>query len=158
MSIIALIHPRQHSTAAGAPTHTPSPTTSLSTGATGSAPGSHAPTTGGSSAPSTSSASSPAAVAKKPLVVLNNTTITGLAAQAAREFETGGWTVTDYANYQNDIISTCAYYDPDVPGAKQAAQALQRQFPAIKRVKPQFSELGAYDSPIVVILDSDFAD
>ena len=42
-------------------------------------------------------------------------------------------------NYQNDIVSTCAYYDPNVAGAKAAAQALQQQFPTIKRVVPKFA-------------------
>ena len=56
----------------------------------------------------------------------------------------------------NDILSTCAYYDPSVVGAQAAATALQAQFPAIKRVEPQFAELAAYNSPIVVILTPDY--
>jgi hypothetical protein len=87
--------------------------------------------------------------------VLNNTTISGLAERASQQFEDGGWTVTKYDNYQNNILSTCAYYDTSVPGAKQAALALQHQFPAIKRVKPKFEPLPA--GPIVVILTPDFA-
>ena len=112
-----------------------------------------------SSSASSSSSSSPAspAAAKQPLVVLNNTTISGLARSAAQRFQAGGWTVTKYDNYQNDIISTCAYYDPSVSGARQAALALQRQFPTIKRVEPQFSQLASYNSPIVVILTPDYS-
>ena len=91
------------------------------------------------------------------MVVLNNTTITGLAKQAEQTFEQGGWTVTAANNYQNDILSTCAYYDPSVVGAKAAAEALQRQFPGIKRVEPQFAELASWHSPIVVILTPDWA-
>ena len=106
-----------------------------------------------------SSSSSPVspASAKQSLVVLNNTTTAGLARTAAQRFEAGGWTVTKYDNYQNDIISTCAYYDPSVARAQQAALALQRQFPTIKRVEPQFAQLAVYRSPIVVILTPDYS-
>ena len=90
-----------------------------------------------------------------PLIVLNNTTITGLARQAAQRFEQGGWTVTRYANYQNDIVSTCAYYDPADAGAKAAAEALQRQYPTIKRVKQRFAELP--NGPVVVVLTPDYS-
>lgn len=94
------------------------------------------------------------AAGKLPLLVLNNTTITGLASQAAQTFEAGGWTVTSFGNYTNDIISTCAYYDPDVTGAKAAATALQDQFPTIQRVEPKFAGLPA--GPIVVVLTPDY--
>ncbi len=90
-----------------------------------------------------------------PLIVLNNTTISGLAARAATQFESGGWTVTRSDNYQNEILSTCAYYDPADPQAKAAAQALQAQYPTIKRVKPKFPELPA--GPVVVVLTPDYS-
>jgi hypothetical protein len=90
-----------------------------------------------------------------PLIVLNNTTVSGLAKQAAQQFESGGWTVTRSDNYQNEILSTCAYYDPAVPHAKAAAEALQAQYPAIRRVKPKFPELPA--GPVVVVLTPDYS-
>lgn len=113
---------------------------------------------------STPAASSPAlngdsrtgaAVKSVPLIVLNNTMTSGLAQSAANRFESAGWTVTRYANYQNNILSTCAYYDPSVPGAKAAAQALQQQFPTIKRVAPKFS--GLPSGPVVVVLTPDYS-
>ena len=91
-----------------------------------------------------------------PLIVLNNTTIGGLAQRAAERFQSGGWTVTHWGNYQNDIISTCAYYDPSVAGAQAAAQALQQQYSAIKRVKPKFAELPG--GPVVVVLTPDYSE
>jgi len=90
-----------------------------------------------------------------PLIVLNNTTVTGLAQSAAQRFEQGGWTVTRYANYQNDIVSTCAYYDPADAAAKAAAEALQQQYPVIKRVKQRFAELPS--GPVVVVLTPDYS-
>jgi hypothetical protein len=118
---------------------------------------------GGSPANSASSPSTPtsgsetqslAELKSVPLKVLNNSTVAGLAEQAKRDFEQGGWTVTDFGNLQNDIISTCAYYDPSAPNAKQAAKALQQQFPSIQRVKPKFPELPG--GPIVVVLTGDY--
>jgi hypothetical protein len=87
-------------------------------------------------------------------VVLNNTTITGLAVRAQSNFVAGGWTVTSTGNLQNEIISTCAYYDPAVAGAQAAAGRLQQQFPAIKRAAPKFAGLPA--GPIVVVLTPDY--
>ena len=73
--------------------------------------------------------------------MLNNTTTSGLAKVAAARFQAAGWTVSDTGNLTNDIVSTCAYYDPSADGAEAAAQALQPQFPTIKRVAPKFPEL-----------------
>ncbi len=90
-----------------------------------------------------------------PLVVLNNTTTAGLAKQAAQRFRAGGWTVTSSGNLTNNIISTCAYYDPATAGAKAAAKALQAQFPTIKRVEPKFT--GLPSGPVVVVLTPDYS-
>ncbi|HEY7046364.1 MAG TPA: LytR C-terminal domain-containing protein [Jatrophihabitantaceae bacterium] len=90
-----------------------------------------------------------------PLVVLNSTTIQGLADTAKQQFEAGGWTVTYTDNITNDILSTCAYYDPSDPANEQAAMQLQQQFPSIKRIKEKFPELPA--GPIVVVLTSDYS-
>jgi hypothetical protein len=90
-----------------------------------------------------------------PLVVLNSTSVQGLADTARQRFEAGGWKVTSADNITNDIISTCAYYDPTSPGAQQAAEQLQQQFPAIKRVKEKFPELPA--GPVVIVLATDYS-
>ena len=124
--------------------------------ASGTAKSGHGSHSAGTSRSPSSGTSSSTGTAHQSLVVLNNTTITGLANQAKRTFERGGWTVTAANNYQNDILSTCAYYDPSVAGAKAAAEALQQQFPGIKRVEPQFAELASWHSPIVVILTPDW--
>ncbi len=86
--------------------------------------------------------------------MLNDTTVSGLAKSAAQRFENGGWTVTSSGNLTNDILSTCAYYDPDVSGAKAAARALRTQYPTIKRIEPKFPELP--DGPVVVVLTPDY--
>ena len=152
VAVFALRHPDGRGVKAGTKVVT----------ATRSATTSHASTppatktTSGSASPTPPTGSTTSTPARLPLVVLNNTTVQDLAKGAAARFRAGGWTVTQYANYQNDIVSTCAYYDPAVSGAREAALALQAQYPTIKRVKPQFSELGRFASPIVVILVADY--
>ncbi|MGH3494614.1 MAG: LytR C-terminal domain-containing protein [Sciscionella sp.] len=160
VAIVALRDPKGHSPNAGSTV--PGTSGTHSTSGKHSAPGTRTPS-GGRTTPSTRSTpktapgTDSASARKLPLVVLNNTTTTGLAEGAAERFRAGGWTVTKYANYQNNIISTCAYYDPDVTGAQASAEALRAQFPTIKRVLPQFSELSSYGSPIVVILTPDYS-
>jgi cytoskeletal protein RodZ len=94
-------------------------------------------------------------VAKVALVIANNTGQAGLASLAATRFEAAGWQVSDLSNFTGDIISTCAYYDPSNPASQAAALALQKQFPAIKRVKPRFD--GLPEAPIVVVLTTDYS-
>jgi LytR cell envelope-related transcriptional attenuator len=102
------------------------------------------------SASSLSTSSSPTGVKAIPLIVLNDTSIAGLAKTATDKLRSDGWTVTRYDNYSNNIISTCAYYDPSVPGAKAAAEALQAQYSWIQRTKERFPELPS--GPVVVVL------
>lgn len=153
IAVIALRHPGNRSAVAGTATTTvshpappplSSPSPSPSTRATTSSP-----------TPSRSSTSTSPASQRLPLVVLNNTSAHGLAEQARARFEAGGWTVSGTGNLVNNIVSTCAYYDPSVSGAKQAAMQLQAQFPSIKRVEPKFAELPP--GPIVVVLTSDYS-
>ncbi len=101
-----------------------------------------------------SASSSPAGSGRLPLVVLNNTSQISASA-AAQRFEQGGWTVTDTNTFDGSILSTAVYYDPNVSGAQATAEALQQQFPAIKRVKEKFDGLPA--GPIVVVLTSDYS-
>jgi hypothetical protein len=168
VAIIALHNPKSTgSDAAGGSSTAVTPPTTATTGSTSTR---STPSSGKVTAPATSRSSSPsdstanptqnssealAAAQAVPLVVLNNTTITGLAAQAATRFEDGGWTVTSEGNLTNNILSTCAYYDPTVSGAKKAAKALQAQYPTIKRVEPKFDELPA--GPVVVVLTPDYS-
>jgi len=153
VAIIALRHPQGHTARAGAPTASPTRNTVTARPATSSAaPSTPAPST--PSSPSTSASPSVPAGGKVPLIVLNQTSTIGLAAKAGATFQAGGWTVTSVGSLRNDVISTTAYYDPTVAGAQAAAEALQVQFPAIKRVLPKFAELPA--GPIVVVLTSDY--
>jgi hypothetical protein len=97
----------------------------------------------------------PALASAIPLIVLNNTARNGAQNTAQQEFEKAGWTVSYVSTLDNQIVSTCVYYNPAIPNALAAAKRLQQQFPAIKRVMPRFAELPP--GPLVVVLTSDFA-
>ena len=152
VALIALREPKGHVASQG----TAASVGRGSTGGSSTKPSPSSTPHSSTSAPHKGSSNSEAAAVKSvPLIVLNNTTTSGLAKRAAERFEAGGWTVSRYDNYQNDIASTCAYYDPSASGAKQAAKALRRQFPTIKRVEPRFAELP--EGPVVVVLTPDYS-
>ena len=134
--------------AAGTPS---SSRTTAKTRSTSADPSATGPSSSSGSPSGSQTAGDPKSV---PLVVLNDTTVSGLAKSAAQRFENGGWTVTSSGNLTNDILSTCAYYDPDVSGAKAAAKALRAQYPTIKRIEPKFPELPS--GPVVVVLTPDY--
>jgi hypothetical protein len=160
VAVVALHHPNGRREPKAAVTYTVTPSATAKSSASGSAPasgsGSATPSTSGASTSgSASTGATTAGVKSVPLVVLNVTSRTGLAASAAKTFEDGGWTVTSSGNLSNNILSTCAYYDPSDPANLAAATALMAQFPAIKRVKEKFDGLPA--GPIVVVLTNDYS-
>jgi hypothetical protein len=160
VAVIALRQPNGH-VAAAQSQQSGSPSNVAENSSGRPASGSKASRSTGSTTSRTGNSLSGTSVKDVPLIVLNNTTIPRLAAQAAQQFEAGGWTVTKYDNYTNAIASTCAYYDPSYPGAKAAAEALRRQYPTIKRVEPRFApDPGAEplpDGPVVVVLTPDYS-
>ncbi|HEY8300751.1 MAG TPA: LytR C-terminal domain-containing protein [Jatrophihabitans sp.] len=148
IAIVALRNPHTNATAAGTDTHHASSSVPAKPSA------SHPLTLSPSATPSSHRSSAPAGA--EPLVVLNQTTTPGLASQAAQRFRTGGWKVTGVQEaYQNDVITTTAYYDPAVAGAQKAAQELAKQYPTIHRVAAKFPELPA--GPVVVVLTTDYS-
>lgn len=159
VAILALRNPKEASTPAGSDTHlTPS---SARSGTSSKSAASKSSSTASSKSASTArrpggGSSAATAIGSKPLIVLNDTKTPNLARDATSRFEGGGWKVTTYdENYSNDIMSTCAYYDPAVKGSKTASLALQKQYPTIKRVVARFPQLPA--GPIVVILTADYS-
>jgi hypothetical protein len=89
----------------------------------------------------------PAQAYRPPLLVLNNSRITGLAAKAAADFRAGGWPVADTGNFTGLIPETTVYYEP---GQQTAASALAARFPAITRVLPRFAGLPGHGLTVVV--------
>ena len=177
VAIVALRNPKPDSTNAGTQTATTSQSAEQSgsgspeqsgTGSRSSSrPSTSRPTSSRtksqskspSNSTSRSTSTSPSrtgAVGSLPLVVLNQSGTLGLADSAAQRFRSSGWQVTSTDdNYINDVVTTTAYFDPAVSGSQAAADALQRQFPTIKRVAERFSNLTP--GPVVVVLTADYS-
>jgi hypothetical protein len=88
----------------------------------------------------TSPAVTPSAVTapKLALTVLNNSNVTGLAKRAAAKYSAAGWPIKLTGSFRGRIPVTTAYY---APGQQASALLLQKEFPAIERVRPRFPEL-----------------
>ncbi len=147
VALLALREPKGH---VSSDTGTPRTRTVVSTVTNSPTPSKASSSTRASSPPTSTSSSAATGVKAIPLIVLNNTSISGLAKTATDKLRSDGWTVTRYDNYSNNIISTCAYYDPSVTGAKAAAEALKAQYSWIQRTKERFAELPS--GPVVVVL------
>lgn len=106
-------------------------------------------------ASATSHAPTPPATARAlSVIVLNNSAPAGAEDVAKQQIEQAGWPVSQTGTLDNQILSTCVYYDPANAADLTAAQQLQQKYPAIKRVAPRFAGLPA--GPLVVVLTSDF--
>ncbi len=136
-------------TASPTPDPTADPTLSATAQATPSASASLSASP--SASPDASLSATPPAVDKVPVVVLNQTGISGLAAQFQKELEAGGWTVAGIDDFRGNVPATTVYFPP---GMRPAAKALMEQFPQIGRIRPAFS--GISTTQLTVILGKDF--
>jgi hypothetical protein len=169
LTVAALRHPQGHSagqansSTLNSPSPSPSPTPSPSRTPTGSSTAVPAHTsasvtispTASTSASVSTSRSVVAPAAALPLIVLSNTGSETPADTAASRFRASGWTVSTTGSFEGAILSTAAYYDPASDGSMAAALALQKQFPAIQRVKPRFE--GLPNGPVIVVVTSDYS-
>jgi LytR cell envelope-related transcriptional attenuator len=91
---------------------------------------------------------------KGPIRVYNNSTITGLASNAATDFKSAGWEVGDVANYPFGIISTTTVYYRPGTEEQGIAEELGREFGL--RVNPRFEGLKDATPGVIVIVTNDF--
>jgi hypothetical protein len=89
-----------------------------------------------------------------PLRVLNNGTITGLAAQAAGDFRADGWTVVEVGNYSQGIIpTTTAYFRPGTE-EEAAARTLAGKFNM--RAEARFPGIAGASPGVIVMITNDY--
>jgi cytoskeletal protein RodZ len=80
------------------------------------------------------------AAAKAPVLVLNNSRITGLAARWASTIENADWSVTRTDNWtRSDLATTTVFY---AKGDKAAALAFKKRFDVVRDVRPALSGMG----------------
>lgn len=123
---------RHHTTG---PHHRPTTRTTPRATASASSPHTATPTATPTAPPSSSAV--PGAgehrTAMAPVQVLNNSTISGLAARVAGELDGKGWRVSGVGNLQGVVPVTTVYF---ARGQRAAAEHLKREFPSIGRVLP----------------------
>jgi hypothetical protein len=93
----------------------------------------------------------PAAASKIALTVLNNSNVNKLAHRAAVKFGAKGWPIKLEGSFRGRIAVTTVYY---APGQQASAALLQKEFPAIQRVRPRFT--GLPGSGLTVVLTRDY--
>lgn len=117
---------------------------------------SSAPTTTAAPTPSATSTPTPTATAApapgqlrgtREVVVLNQTSRAGLAAEVAAALRDRGWTVPAVGNFRGVVPATTVYY-PD--GAEEVASVLAADLPTEPRLRPRFGNLSTGRLTIVV--------
>lgn len=93
-------------------------------------------------------------MAKSPVRVYNNSTITGLATRAADDFRNEGWTVEAVANYPSGTIPTSTVYYRPGTSEQAAAEAMGQAFGM--RVAPRFVGLDEASPGLIAIVTNDY--
>jgi hypothetical protein len=89
-----------------------------------------------------------------PVRVLNNSTIKGLAKNAASDLRADGWNVTETGNYSaGNIPTTTVYFRPGTD-EEAAARAIGEAFGM--RVEPRFEGIQDADPGVIVIVTNDY--
>ncbi|NKE56255.1 LytR family transcriptional regulator [Lentzea sp. PSKA42] len=110
--------------------------------------------------PTTSSAVVPpppvtqSGVAKVPVRVYNNSTVTGLASKASDEVRANGWTVAETGNYSAGTIPTTTVYFR--PGTDEEASARELAGVLRARVEPRFDGIQSAAAGIILIVTNDY--
>ena len=118
------------------------------------APGQTGPDgTGGGAAEQAPAGGQPAV--RTPLRVYNNSLVPGLAARAAENFKSAGWTIDEVGGFQGRLLESAAYYRPGT-AEEAAAKELAAQFELV--AKPRFAEIQGARPGVIVILIRDYAE
>jgi len=89
-----------------------------------------------------------------PLRVYNNSTIQGLAADAAADFRRGGWTVTDTTGYPYGTIPTSTVYYRPGTDEQPSADRLAAEYGL--KSEPRFQGIGDASPGLIVIVTKDY--
>jgi len=93
-------------------------------------------------------------VAHGPLRVYNNSLIQGLAARAAADFRSAGWTVAEIGGYPGATIPTSTVYYRPGTDEQTAAQEIGRAFGL--RVEPRFAGIQSASPGVIVIVTREY--
>ncbi|HET9141055.1 LytR C-terminal domain-containing protein [Actinophytocola sp.] len=99
-------------------------------------------------------APAPANPRSVPVRVYNNSTITGLANEAANDFRADGWNVVEVGNYNQGTIPTSTAYF--TPGTDEEAAAKELGGKFNLRVEPRFPGIISSSPGVIVIVTKDY--
>ncbi|KOS57232.1 LytR C-terminal domain-containing protein [Rhodococcus rhodochrous] len=108
-------------------------------------------TTAGATTTVSATTSSPVA-ATAPVRVLNNSNVTGLAAQTAGLLEDEGFTVAETGNYSDGVIASTSVYYGTGPGERQTAEAVAEALGVT--AQPRFAGIADSAPGVIVIVTS----
>ncbi len=100
------------------------------------------------STPKPTKTKTPPVARETPVVVLNQTSITGLAARTGASLKAKGWTIAGVGNWRGNVVATTVYYGP---GHADEAKLLARDLGA-NRVLPRVT--GMRVDRLTIILTS----
>ncbi|MGH3873453.1 MAG: LytR C-terminal domain-containing protein [Pseudonocardiaceae bacterium] len=86
--------------------------------------------------------------------VYNNSTIRGLAARAAGDLTSAGWTVVEVGNYPSGTLPTTTVYYQEGTGQRADAEAIGSAFGM--RVEPRFAGITNASPGLIVIVTNDY--
>ena len=89
-----------------------------------------------------------------PLRIYNNSLIQGLAARAAADFRSAGWTVAEIGGYPGATIPTSTVYYRPGTNEQTAAQEIGRAFGL--RVEPRFAGIQSASPGVIVIVTREY--
>ncbi|MCA1672826.1 MAG: LytR C-terminal domain-containing protein [Actinobacteria bacterium] len=86
--------------------------------------------------------------------VYNNSTISGLATQAAHDLTAAGWRVAEVGNYSGGRIWTTTVYYQEGTDQRATAEAIGTRFGM--RVEPRFAGIAGARPGVIVIVTNDY--
>jgi hypothetical protein len=90
----------------------------------------------------------------QPVRVYNNSTVSGLASQAAEDLRAVGWNVVEVGNYPYGTIPTTSVYFRSGTAEEEAANDIADDFGM--RVEKRFAGIAGFPPGVVVIVTNDY--
>ena len=85
-----------------------------------------------------------------PVRVLNNSTVSGLAAQTANQLTAEGWDIAETGNYPGGVVPATTVYYGDSPDEQAAAQQIAGTLGV--SAQPRFSGIASSQPGVIVIV------
>ena len=116
----------------------------------GAAPASTSEAAGGTTTTASTTSTTGAADKTVPVRVLNNSTVSGLAAKTGNQLTAAGFDVAETGNYSGGVVSKTTVYYGDSPQEKETAQAIAKELGI--SAEPRFAGIADSSQGVIVIV------